>query len=61
MIVLNSTSIYAVTGNNYINVLYAIFISIDGFNEDLQNAFTSIKNQTEITDYTNLTSWNMEV
>lgn len=40
---------------------YILFIFVDGFNEDLQSAFTSVKNQTEITDNTNLTSWNMEV
>lgn len=40
---------------------YILFLFVDGFNEDLQSAFTSVKNQTEITDFTNLTSWNMEV
>lgn len=40
---------------------YILFLFVDGFNEDLQSAFTSVKNQTEITDSTNLTSWNMEV
>lgn len=44
-----------------INSYCTIILLLDGFNENLQKAFSSIKEQTEITDYTNLTSWNVEV
>ena len=40
---------------------YILFLFVDGFNEDLQSAFTSVKDKTNITYHTNLTSWNMEV